>query len=420
LHRARSDLRPDAPEARKIETSLCQTHNCIHHLMRICLYTATALPKLGGQESVVDSLARHFTALGHQAVVLAPRPRSPLRASDELLPYPVSRHPRFVSTRDFVSWYRTFLIRAHARYRFDLIHCHDVYPTGYLAALSRPRLKVPMVITSHGGDVRDQNPRLLKRGIPARCVKAVREADALISIGPFTEQGFRRIYPQAGRIESIPNGIDLGPYQSRAARPADLDPDIEEGGYFLFLGRLARRKGVDLLLEALAQMPAKSVTPPVELVIAGTGEEQAELEACAGQLNLRDRVRFIGRVEGDAKIWLLQHAICTVMPSRVWEAFPLVLLETYAAGRALVGSAVPGISDLVQEGKTGLLFPEDDAGALAAAMQKMRDDPASAREMGSQSRAVAQHYSWDSVARRHLALYEELISGATSSRQGAG
>ena len=73
--------------------------------MRICLYTETALPQVGGQEMVVDTLARTYQALGHEAVVLAPQPHSAYRARDEQLPYRVVRHPRFFSSRDFVSWY---------------------------------------------------------------------------------------------------------------------------------------------------------------------------------------------------------------------------------------------------------------------------------------------------------------------------
>jgi len=377
--------------------------------MRICLYTATALPKLGGQEAVVDSLACHFTRLGHTAVVLAPRPRRPLRARDAPMPYPVIRHPRFLSTRDFLAWYRIFLGRANTRHRFDVIHCHDVYPTGYLAALCKRRTKAPLVITSHGGDVRENNPRLEKRGIPQRCLLALRAADALISIGPFTEQGYRRIYPQADRIVSIPNGIDLAPYATPAPRPADLDPAIREEGYILFLGRLARRKGVDVLLDALARLSGDS---QVRLVIAGTGDEQAELQARAAQLNLGQRMRFVGRVEGAAKVYLLQNALATVMPSRVWEAFPLVLLETYAAGRPVIGSNVPGIADLVEPHKTGMLVPQENAEALAAALSRIFADPDTARLMGAHARQAAQNYSWEAVAAKHIELYERLRAAA--------
>ena len=375
--------------------------------MRICLYTATALPKLGGQEAVVDALARQFLHLGHEPVVLAPRPRRPLRADDRTLPYPVRRHPRFFSTRDFISCYRLFLTSAHARHHFDVIHCHDVYPTGYLAALCKPKLGVPLVITSHGGDVRENNPRLQKRGIPLRCVAALKAADALVSIGPFTEQGYRRLFPEAKNIATIPNGIDPAPYQARAPRPRTLDPAIREGRYLLFLGRLARRKGVDVLLDAVAKL---SLNGAPQVVVAGAGDERPALESRTRQLGLQDRVHFIGRVEGTEKIYLLQNALCTVMPSRVWEAFPLVLMESYAAGRPVVGSAVPGIADLVDEGETGLLVPEEDSAALAQALHQLLVNPDQADRLGRSAHRVASAYSWESVARRHVSLYEQLAT----------
>lgn len=376
--------------------------------MRICLYTATALPKLGGQEAVVDALARHLLRLGHQPVVLAPRPRRPLKSDDAGRCYPVQRHPRFVSTRAFVSWYRLFLSSAHARHHFDLVHCHDVYPTGYLAALCKRKLGLPLVITSHGGDIRENNPRLEKGAIPERRAAALKAADALVSIGPFTEQGFRRIYPQAGNIVTIPNGIDLDPYRARAPRPSNLDPAIQEGRYALYLGRLARRKGVDVLLKAMTKLPHGGA---VQLVIAGDGDERARLELQTRQLAISDRVRFVGPVEGSDKIYLLQNAICTVMPSRVWEAFPLVVLETCAAGRPLVGSSVPGITDVVRDGEAGVLVEQENPDRLAAALHELFVDPRRADRLGQSAREIAESYSWESVARQHIDLYEQVLRG---------
>ncbi|HEY8751464.1 MAG TPA: glycosyltransferase family 4 protein [Tepidisphaeraceae bacterium] len=374
--------------------------------MRICLYTATALPKLGGQEAVVDSLARHFVRMGHEPVVLAPKPRRPLVARDGELPYPVVRHPRFVSTRDFVSWYRVFLQRVQRRYRFDLIHCHDVYPTGYLAGLCKSKLGIPLAITSHGGDVRENNPRLERGRIPQRMRMALQAADVLVSIAPFTEKNFRRLYPEARRIVTIPNGIDLAPYQASATRPAMLDSLIREGKYVFYLGRLAKRKGVDVLLRAMTQVPAGD---SVQLVIAGTGDDQAELKTTSHSLGLTDRVRFVGRVEGNDKVYLLQNAIATVMPSRVWEAFPLVVLETFAAGRPIIGTRVPGIADLIEDGKTGFLFADEDWMGLAQILRPVFADPNQCVQMGAAARQVAKRYSWDSVAAMHIELYRELV-----------
>lgn len=376
--------------------------------MRICLYTATALPKLGGQEAVVDSLARHLTRLGHRAVVLAPKPRLPMTPDDAGLPYPVVRHPRFFSTRRFVSFYRRYLLKLHATEAFDVIHCHDVYPTGYLAALCRERIEAPLVITSHGGDVKEGNIRISKPGMEARYVKAVQSADALVSIGNFTTEGFRRLHQGTPNIVPIPNGIDLEPFAEQAPRPENLDARIKPGQYVLFLGRLKARKGVDVLLDAIDRLPPKI---GMHCVVAGTGEEEAELKDIAKRLNIERRVHFVGRVEGPAKLWLLQNAMCVTMPSRDWEAFPLVLLESYAAGKAVIGSRIPGIEDLIVEGNTGTLVPEGSAEGLADALAEFISNPELPRQMGENARRMAQDYSWDAVARRHIELYKELLKG---------
>jgi glycosyltransferase involved in cell wall biosynthesis len=341
-------------------------------------------------------------------MMLAPTPRSPLNASsDAKLPYPVVRHPRFVSTRYFVPWYRRWLVHVHRRFRFDVLHCHSVHPTGYLAAVCREQLKVPVVITSHGGDVEADNPRLRKPGVLQRHVEALASADALIAISRFTSDGYLRLYPQAKNIIEIPNGVDLAPLSLAADRPAELDPAIQAGKYLLFLGRLDARKGVDLLLDALARLPARG---GVEMVIAGIGREMDELQAKAAALAITDRIRFVGRAAGAVKTWLLQNCIATVMPSRWWEAFPLVVLESYAAGRPVIGTRIPGLGDLVQHERTGWLVPPDDVAALAEAMTDAFAHSEFAQQLGRNALQHAQGFAWPNVARRHLELFDALLS----------
>jgi glycosyltransferase involved in cell wall biosynthesis len=374
--------------------------------MRICLYTDTALPKMGGQELVVDALARQFQALGHEPTVFAPRPRK-LWINDSQYPYPVVRHPRFYSTHFLVSWYRWFLLRHARTHPFDILHCHGIYPPSYLAALARPQLPMPVVVTSHGGDVFERNVRLRKSAIVERCVEGLRSADALIAISRFTREGLTRLCPYtAPRIVDIPNGVTLSNFTEHAKQPSDLDATIQPGKYAIMLGRLKYRKGTDVLLQAMARTPEKNC---VQLVIVGDGEERAILEVLADQLGLQERVRFVGTVTGEAKSYLLQNARFGVVPSRQWEAFGLVVLEGYASGLPMIATDMPGLADLIRPGTTGLVVPPESPEALAGALTRLFADDVLVAKMSGNARTFVQSYDWRRIAERHVALYEKLL-----------
>lgn len=377
--------------------------------MRICIYTDTALPKLGGQEIVIDALARQFIAAGHDVKVLAPRPKLNTD-TDRELPYAVVRHPRFVSTRWLVPWYRRYLRQLYRQWPFDILHCHNVYRAGYVAALCCDTLSVPLVITSHGSDVYARNCRLRKRGLPWRHRQALHRADALIAISDFTAQGMRQLAPDITTpIVPIPNGVDPAPF----ARPVPLNfPQLQPENYLLFLGRLHVCKGVDLLLRAAEQII--DVLGNVALVIAGEGTERASLEALAHELGLAERTHFLGRVVGEQKVSLLQHCLAVVMPSRQREAFGLVALEAYAAGRPVIATRLPGLGEVVRHEETGLLVEPDNVEQLAGALRRVITDNEARRRWSEQALTISRDYSWPQIAASHLDLYQQLIDRPTA------
>lgn len=374
--------------------------------MHICLYTETALPKLGGQELVVDALARHLQQAGARVTVLAARPRRRWFVDDSQLPYRVVRHWPLFSTHRLVDWYRHALIRLYRRDPWDVLHCHSTYPCGYLAALAGAAIPTPVVITSHGGDVREGNPRLIKPGMNERFAQAIQRADALVAISRFTADAFHRLGARDAQIVSLPNGVDLAPYAQPASRPADLDESIQSQQYVLFLGRLNRRKGVDVALEALARSQPRG---GVELVIAGAGDERQSLVAQAARLNLGGRVRFVGSVGGEVKTYLLQNARALVMPTRTWEAFPLVVLEGFAAGVPVIGTRIPGVEDLIEPDQNGWLAEPDSIDSLAPLLADCLHSDA-CLQLRATVQTLATRYSWPHIAQQHLQLYQRLVA----------
>jgi glycosyltransferase involved in cell wall biosynthesis len=240
-------------------------------------------------------------------------------------------------------------------------------------------------------------------------VQGLRSADALIAISRFTREGFTRLCPQAvSHIVDIPNGVHLAAYTERAMKPTGFDFSLEPKSFAVFLGRLKARKGVDVLLHALARIPANG---KVQMVVVGDGEERANLESLSAQLGVADRVQFLGKVTGPAKSYLLQNARFGVIPSRQWESFGLVVLEGYASGLPMIASDMPGLADLIEPEKTGLLVPPESPELLAAAIQRLFTEDALVARMSRAAEQVVQQYDWHHIANRHVALYQSLIAG---------
>ena len=387
--------------------------------MRICMYTETALPMIGGQEITVDALARQFLAAGHQTVVLAPNPRSALRKAgwrkaDNLLPYTVVRHPRFISTRRLIDPYAYFLKRLHRSHGFDILHCHSTYPTGYLGTRVARSLDVAVVIASQGGDVTPTNSKLSQERVLRSNVEALSAADALVAISDFTANGYRRLAPASRPAVQIPNGVDTIELSRAAMRPDDLDPDIQPGRYVLFIGRLSHRKGVDLLIEAFGKIPGEE--RPL-LVIAGDGEERSALERRVAELGLTSAIRFAGMAEHGRKTFLLQNSLFSVAPSREWESFHLVVLESFAAGRPVITTRLPGFTSLVCHEETGWLVEPESPEALAAAVRAAVADAPLRERMGRQAREEAERFDWEIVARSYLDLFARLIAERQAARK---
>ncbi|MBQ5755468.1 MAG: glycosyltransferase family 4 protein [Oscillospiraceae bacterium] len=162
-------------------------------------------------------------------------------------------------------------------------------------------------------------------------------------------------------ILHMTNFLPLGTrYEARPARNEDL----------LYLGRLSREKGLATLLRAMA------LCPGARLKIAGDGPQKEELEALAKELQLGERVEFLGFVSGQPLQELVAGCKAVVLPSEWYENGPYSVMEALAAGKPVLGSRIGGIPELVKDGQTGFTFEAGSAEALAGAVEKLLALPA--------------------------------------------
>lgn len=200
------------------------------------------------------------------------------------------------------------------------------------------------------------------------CSEGVREA--LLALGMPPE-----------RTMAIPNGIRLAPFADADAHPfAGRTPGI------VMVARFSRQKDHATLLRAVALLGQRGLHVPLQLPGGGKALHRKPLESLAAQLGIADRVQFPGVVR-DVPQRLMAHQVCVL--STHYEGMPLALLEGMAAGCAVVGSAVPGVREVLRDGEDGLLVPEADPVALADALERLLRDPDDAARMASNARAAA-------------------------------
>jgi glycosyltransferase involved in cell wall biosynthesis len=202
-----------------------------------------------------------------------------------------------------------------------------------------------------------------------------RSADLALAPSEATADEIRRDYrvEDVAVVPNVTGGLAVEPAAATEG-PA---------GYLLFVGRLRLRKGVEVLLAALAELRRRRIKAVLQ--IAGDGEHRKRLERKVDELGLRDTVAFLGTCDGPRVRRLLAGAAALVVPS-IYEGMPLVVLEAMAAGVPVVGSRVSGIPEVVVDGETGWLVPPEDPQALAGALAAALAHPAEARRRGEGGR----------------------------------
>lgn len=384
----------------------------------------------GGAELIVAYLGEALAARGHRVTAVS-------TCGPEMEPYPTEQRNGVEVIRFFPrNVYWSFMRQGQPRIKRALWHLRDAWNRdaarrfravlgekqpdvvhthvidGFSASIWRRarRAGVPVVHTAHDYHLICPRAFLLTRDWklctqPSLGCRVYRQwhlhtaadVDLFVSPSQFLLDKHVEAGLPAPRSALVRNGIPLPALQGRTPR---------SGGKlrFLLLCRLTVEKGVQVVLDAMRQLPPSL---EVELVIAGRGplEEVARAAAAADP-----RIRFLGFVQGEEKQALLHSGDYLLIPSLWYENAPVAVVEAAVYGLGLIGSRIGGIPELVDPGRTGLLFKPGDASELAGIMRGLAEGRTALHGFAEAARLVSERHAVDRMVDAYEQHYHVLRS----------
>ena len=304
-----------------------------------------------------------------------------------------------------------FLLSARLRFRPGILHAHTAYPAGYYAALSKKIVDVPLVITCTGEDIltvpeinygASLNPVIAKK-----TEFALKSADVLIAKSGGIKGKLMELGIPKEKIRSIPNGIDLNRFSQNNAEPVEN----RESRTLLAIGKYRRVKGFEELLKTTA-LVAKDI-PDIKCVIVGKGMDV--LNPLIADLNLQENVQILEEsfdyknIEPEDFLRSVYNSSSVYVSSSLSESFSNTILESMAMGVPVVSTETPGAKGLIDHEKTGMLSPVGNVEKLSENILRVLQNEELRDTLIQNALAKSRDYSWESVAKKHIDLYDSLL-----------
>ncbi len=376
---------------------------------------------------VVHYLARELKRLGHQVRVVG---ASGWWSNRKLkFDYPVHRYPMlgkfFPRQLRFLQLLFDVLF-----YGADVINAHATFPAGYLAGLVKSVTRTPVVITPHGEDIL-MIPEIgfgdrLDPEKNGKIEYAIRKADRISAISETIREAAEELCEEQGKVVPIVNGVDNERFEREVPGPVHEWLDLpQDSRIILSVGNYHPRKGQEVIVRAMPRILQSH--PEARLVIVGQRSEALapliEESGLVGKVILTGKLQFpfSSLWGGDtdthqepdrlAAIYQQSEIYVSAGMNEGAEGLSLALLDAMAAGLPVVATDISGNRDVVKDGVNGLLVRPGDEEDLAQAIGRVLGDRTLQGRMREQAVTDASSFSWNSIARQYLALYESVCSG---------
>lgn len=359
--------------------------------------------EVAGAEKVVLSLARGLDRGRFRPLVGCLTSEGPLAEALRQVGVPVFALGK---RRGFDLGVVRRLIRLLREQRVDVVHTH-VWNADVWGRFSALLARVPVrMMTAHNVDDWKTPPQLAVDWALAKVSAQV------VCVSEAVKEFYRtRAGVSPRKLSVILNGIDLAPFNDvstdAGSKRRELGVPVD-APVCSVIARLVPQKGHRYLLAALPAI--REAFPSAVVLVVGNGSERESLERQAHELGLLgDAVRFLGERRDIPEI--LKATDVLVLPSSEREGLPICVLEAMAARRPVVVTDLGGNRQVIEEGRTGFIVPAADAGALAAGIRRMLEDPEQARAMGEAGRAkVEREFGVSRMVQQTADLYESLLA----------
>lgn len=336
--------------------------------LRLCLFTPTFLPLVGGAERDADLVVRRLNERGHEVMVLAQDAGS----TEHDLPYPVRRYRRLPSQHLWPELLSRSLAKAHEEWSFDCVLAWYGYPNGYAASRIKRKKNFALVVSPRGGDLYPMYHALKKPRVASIIGAGYRGADRIVSISHWLTE---RLHIVAGEplppIDLVYNGIDLAEHDALRDESRRNPPSLPvEKPFILHLARVAPVKQQTLAVQAIAKMRETFESAGLVYAIVGSGHGVDDVQQLIDQHKLGETVKLLGTRTGVEKAWLYDNAEFMVSTSRE-EGLGNVVLEAMSSGLPMLGSDIGPHRELIGQREWGMLFKSGDVDDLVRAFGEM-------------------------------------------------
>lgn len=338
--------------------------------MRILIISSTE-SGIGGIPHHIQGLKKYLIKNKHFVEIIS-------SDNTPIIPIRGMKNPSFMITSFFKSRFKK---------NFDIIHAHDLP-----SALSMRNISGKKILTFHGifsKQIDHTHGKFLTKISKKYEREAIKWTDTVTAI---SKESYEFYKDKSLSIYHIPNGIDIESLEKKVDRKFDKQ--------ILFAGRLSKEKGIFTLFEIAKQLPKD-----LNLIIIGSGPEEPKTKQISDEL---ENIHFLGLKDKDETISLIRGSDVLIQPS-LEEGISSTLLESMACKTPIIASDIPGIREVLENNKTGILVGTHEINSFVKEIVGLMQDDEKQQWLSNNGYAEVWNYDWENVGRLYLDVYENLI-----------